>query len=423
MIYTTYAMIDDGSGDNAGLITQLEGLTGNRVAYGVNTPISYTDIVNTCGTSVALALIPYAVQDYVATAQLIGVEMVKSQVDIWNSIFPDDSRPNDLLYYLELVISGQNTVLPNRTDYCGNDLGGSTLIPDSQLQDIIDNLGVKIDGLDYTGHFTSYVLYIANDTGPINAATLASWRSVGGNPPSVTITDDDVANPIIDRSQSLITGMTGYIERPIATAIAMDQYMSDVFTYDESQSPYYYKVTYHRADDFETATGLSSYENMAAKWFYLALRLATLQVIGGTGVNLAAIYTYLRSARADYNNFRQQEIRPLLTSINQMRTGLSPLADTGDEGLDTAGQVVEDAGLNRRAELLRDPVYVAQFDTNASGSLNTTERIALENAVNAEMRIAREAAVTTYVASYQAQFDAFSGSSDTLGNIVILYTA
>lgn len=420
-MFTTYGMIDDGTGDNSGLLAQLEGLTGNRVAYGQNTPIYFPDIVSGCGPQTAISCLPYAVQEYIPTAQVIGVEMVKLYNDIWRAIFPDDSRPFDLLYYLELIISGQNTVIPNRVDYCGNDLGGATLITNNQLQDILDNLQAKMDALDYTGHFTRFTFYIANDTGPINAETLASWRSVGGNPSSVTITDDDVANPVVDRSQSLITGVHGlYVERSIASAIEIDQYVNDTFDYDEGQSPYYYRVTFQRP--YSTEAGLYDYANTAAQWFFLALKTATKQVMNETGVNLSSVYTYLRNARVDYNNFQQQTIRPLLTSVNQMSNGLVPVESTGNAALDAAGQFVRDAGLNRRAQLLRDPVYVDQFDTNLTGSISAVERVAMENDVKTEMQTARRDAAQSFMAGFQAQFDTYSANVDDLGAIIILYT-
>lgn len=418
-MYTTYSQLDDGSGDNNALLAQVEALTGSRITYGYSTPIQFPDIVNTCGPVTAISCLPYAVQDSNATAQVIGVEMCKLYLDIWNGVFPDDSRPFDLLYFLELIISGQNTILPNRVDYCGRDLGGATLITDNQLNDIIINLQTKIDGLNYIGHFTSYVIYIGNP-GPVTPVQLATWRGVGGDPPLVTITDDDVAHPIVDNSQGAIIRVHGiYVERTIAAAIAADQYVSDTFDYDASLSTFYYKTTYHS----QAATDqLYDYANTAARWFFLALKTAAEQVINDAGVNLNTIYSYLRNARLDYNNFRQQQIRPALTAVNQLANGLIPIANSGDPALDAAGQTVINAGLVSRASLLRNATYVSHFDVDASNGISATERVTMENDIQTQMKTARQTAGAAISAQYTSQFNQYNSSTDDLAPIIVLYT-
>lgn len=420
MMYVLYATLDDGTGDNNALLAQVEILTGNRTAYGYNTPINLPDIVDVCGPQIAISCLPYAAQAYIPTAQIIGIEMVKAMNSVWSTIFPDDSRPFDLLYYLELILSDQNTVIPNRLDYCGEDLGGSVLIPDSQLEDILTNLQAKMDALDYSGDFTPFVFFMGNH-GPLTPTQLASWRSNESH----VITDESVANPIIDRSQSVITSVSGiYVERPIADAIAMDQYVNDTFNYDVAQTEYYYKTMVQRLPNtLAVENGVYGYKNTAANWYFKALRLATLQIINDTGVNLSSIYTYLRNAQADFNNYQQQLARPRLTTVNQLGNGLIPVEGSGDTDIDAAGQAVRDAGKNRRAVLLRDASYVVLFDANSSGGISAAERITMENAVSVEMRTARQAAAATYTADFKSQFDAYSGSPDNLGVIITLYTS
>lgn len=80
-----------------------------------------------------------------------------------------------------------------------------------------------------------------------------------------------------------------------------------------------------------------------------------------------------------------------------------------------------DAGLNRRAQLLRDSTYLQQFDLDFSHSLSSTELVAAEKAIQAEMLTAREAVGLSLYNAVNAQFIAADSITDTLAAVLRPY--
>jgi hypothetical protein len=400
MVSTTYELLDDGTTENENTyrLTQIESITGNRYAYGYSTPINLTDIINQVGTVTGLDCLPYAVEDVNLITQILGVVLCEQYVFIWNSIRPDDSRVPTLLGWMDIILSGENVAGTPRVDYCGRDLTGPALIPDNQILDELTLVETDVDALSLVGSNTLYTLVIQNN-GPLTDEQLASFTDS-------RLVSIDRDNPYIDPAQSTATSLPGYVPKTIAEAMAQDSYINDAVAYSGANGSHFYTITYRPTQ----GSTVPNFANLAVQRYFDAVKLAVNQVRFSTAFSLGDIYTQLRSAKAYYNNWQQQNLQPSLTQAGQAYLGRVP-----------STQAIKEAGINARVNALRDFAFVSSFDVDADGILSAAERLAMENSLFSVMVPAREAVATSIIAALRTQFDAFSSNVDDLTPTIVAY--
>lgn len=407
MIQTTYRLLIDDDTDPR-FTQQIEALTGAKEVYGFDTPINLTTILDGCGLETALTAFFRATVDVSALAQVIAINWVSAHLYAYQAALPNDTRPFDLMYYLTLFLQTDGTV-PPRVDYCGNDLGGVGLIPANQLEDLENNIQATIDALDLSRAQTVYTMLILNN-GPLTDVQAAS--ALGGNVISIS----RVA--VVDNAKQVPLSMPGYVEQPITAAITAnpDAFLTQPITYTPD-SPFYYIIKYQNQS---TDTQLVNFTNRAGQEIGQAAIYASQQVREGSGDLLTLIYNQIRVGVSDYNTGQRILLKPQLARYNQWTTGM-PSVGSGIPEWDTDGQAVQDVGLNIRAQLLRDPAFLATFDTDGSGGLSAAERIVCEKSIQARMLLARNAAAQTLYDAVNAKFQALAGVTDTLSAIFRTY--
>lgn len=410
MIQTNYSLLVTPDSD-PNFLQQIESITGSKESYGFNTPINVVDVLDRLGLEPALNCLFYATTDIVALSQVIAIAWVQAHLYAYVAALPNDSRPSDLMYYLELYLQSGN-VTP-RFDYCGRDLTGPGLIPLTQLTDLETTIQATVDALPTLQQTTSYTIMVFN-AGPLTDTQYAN--AVGGN-----IVSLDRAHPINDPAIQIPTGTIGYTEQPFSALTSNpDVFVNVNFTYDPA-SRIYYAAQWKNINVNGTGTSIiPAFGNLAAQGIGTAAVLASRQVTEGVGFYLSQICNAIRVAIANYNQQQLTLLGPKRSRYQQFSAGI-PAVGSGNAGWDADGQAVMDAGLNRRAQLLRDSTYLQQFDLDFSHSLSSTELVAAEKAIQAEMLTAREAVGLSLYNAVNAQFIAADSITDTLAAVLRPY--
>jgi hypothetical protein len=410
MIQTTYnLLIDDDTDSN--FIQQMESITGAKEVYGLDTPINLIDVLDNLGLEPTMTCFYRSTTDNTELSKVIGIAWVNAHNYAYAATLPDDSRVNDIMYYCSLYL--QEGAITPRVDYCGNDLTGPGLIPLSQITDLAASILATISALPLIQQATSYLMLIAN-TGPMTDAQYNSYLN-GGQVIAINRT------PIIDPAIQVPNGTTGYTEQSIsALSSNPDVFVNVNFTYT-SDSTYYYLATWQNQSTNGSGTSIiPAYGNRSAYEIGQAAIYASQQITDDTGFLLAQICNQIRVAIADYNQQQLSLLAPKRSRYQQFASGI-PATGSGIAEWDADGQTVMDAGLNKRAELLRDPAFLATFDTDFSGSLSSAELVNAEKAVQAEMLTARKAAGQALYDAVNAQFVALDTITDTLAAVMRPY--
>lgn len=410
MIQTNYSLLVTPDSD-PNFIQQLESITGAKESYGFNTPINVVAVLDALGLEPALTCLFYATTDIIALSQVVAIAWVQAHLYAYSAALPDDSRPSDLMYYLELYLQSGN-VTP-RFDYCGRDLTGPGLIPISQLTDLETVIQATVNALPTLQQATTYTIMVFN-AGPLTDVQYANM--VGGDIIAV-----DRNHPINDPAIQIPTGTTGYTEQPFtAMSSNPDVFVNATFTYDPNSRVYYAARWKNQSVNGSGTSIIPAFGNLAAQGIGTAAVLTSRQVTEGVGYYLSQICNAIRVAIANYNQQQLTILGPKRSRYQQFAAGI-PAVGSGNAGWDADGQTVMDAGLNRRAALLRDSVYLQQFDLDFSHSLSSTELVAAEKAIQAEMLTAREAVGQSLFNAVNAQFIAADSITDTLAAVLRPY--
>lgn len=410
MITTTFNLLSTADVD-LNFIQRLEGVFGSQSAYGTDTPIPVYQVLDALGLEPAITCFLSAQQDILDISKLIGIAWVNAHSYAYTAALPGDTQVSDLMYFCGLFL--QEGTAPPRFDYCGKDLTGPGLIPVSMITDVAATIQVKINTLPTVQQATIYTLVIQT-TGII---TDAQYNSMFGG---LLIALNRPA-PINDPALQIPTGTVGYTEQPIsAIASNPDVFVNVTFQY-ASTSPVYYTAEFqNQSVNGSGNTNIAAYGNRAAVEIGNAAILASQQVTNNIGFFISQIASQIRVGIADYNQQQLSTLAPKRSRYQQFATG-EPAIGSGIAAWDADGQTVMDAGLNRRAQLLRDQTYMAQFDTDFSGSLSAAELVAAEKAIQAEMLTARKAVGLALYNAVNAQFLAANTISDTLAAVMRPY--
>lgn len=403
MIQTTYTLLNSADVD-PNFLQQIQSITGSQSSYGYDTPINVVDVLDALGLEPALTCFIYATTDTTALSQVIGIAWVRAHLYAYLAALPNDARVGDLMYYLDLYL--QSGVVTPRFDYCGRDLTGPGLIPLSQLTDLETAIQATVDALPTLQQTTTYTLLVFN-SGPLTDLQYAN--ALGGN-----IISLDRDNPVNDPAIQVPAGTTGYTEQPIsAIGSNPDVFVNAQFTYDPTSKVYYSAKWKNENVDGSGQSIIAAFGNLAAQGIGSAAVLASRQVTEGVAHYLSQICNAIRVAITNYNSQQLTVLGPKRSRYRQFADGI-PATGSGIPEWDTDGQTVMDAGLNRRAELLRDQTYLAQFDTDFSLSLSSTELVAAEHAIQAEMLTTRKAVGLALYNVVNAQVLSADTITDTL---------
>jgi len=409
-IYTNYTLLTADEDYDTLMIQQIEGFTGAKEIYGFGTPINLVDILDNCGPEITLNCFANATTDTSELGKVIAIEWVKAHVYAYALALPGDSRPFDLMYYLELFLAGENDQIPERLDYCGNNLSGSGLITTNQLEDVENNIQAAIDALSLDRDETIYTMVVQNN-GQMTEEQYAA--QLGGNIISI-----DRGNEINDPAWAIPNGTPGYIEQNTATILASnpDYFLQTEFSYDAA-SPYFYVIRYQQQGGGNV---LVNFAKRGAQSIGEAAIFTSQQVREDTASLLPTIFNAVRSGVEDYNAAQRVNLKPKLTRYQQFANGL-PAINSGVPEWELDGQAVYDAGTNVRAALLRDASFLATFDVDSSGTLNAAERLAAELGLQDAVLNARRAAGQALYDDVFALFQSFTGTTDTLVSIFRTY--
>lgn len=407
MIQTTYNLLIDSDTD-PNFISQMESVTGARQAYGLNTPINVSTVLDALGLEAALTCFYRSTTDNAELSKVIGLAWVNAHVYAYNAVFPSDSRVSDLMYYCSLFLQSGPT--PPRFDYCGRDLTGPGLIPLSTITDLAAAIQATVNGLPTTQGATVYQVIIFN-SGPLTDQQYAN--ALGNN-----IIALDRNHPINDPAIQTPTGTVGYTEQPIANITTNpDVFVNAQFTYDPASRVYYVASWQNQSTGGTGTHTIPAFGNQAALGLGTAAVFASQQVSSNSGFLLAQICNQIRVGINSYNSQQLTLLAPKRTLYQQMANGM-PVANTGNPTFDADAQTVLNAGLNRRAALLRDQTYLTQFDTDFSHSLSSAELVNAEKAIQVEMITARKLVAQALYDAVNAQFLALDTVTDTLAAVM-----
>lgn len=418
MITVTYRQLIPMDTDYPGVSSQIEGFTGARQAYGLDTPINVLDIIDNVSLTVGLRVLSYA--DAQVVCEHIAIACLRGNMDPW---FAGDIRLTNFLDGVETYLNTKDNPVTPKLDSCGDPVPGFYgVIPLSQLTDALVAMKGTSDALDLNAGAVSNFSYWLSQATPYTLAQIVYFQeqaALGG--PALDLTGVNVLDPVT----VLARPIPGYVTQPLPDALLAnpDALSNDVATFDvqgppDAQTSYSYGLLFHLPINTSDALPVS-YLNTAIQM--LVARLAALLTMITEDVNLlSSIVIATQTYMAQYAAEQRLNLGAMIARLNELSlTGLYPFP-TNDSNTAADEQAINNAGLNTRNTLLHDTRYITTF-SNSGVTLTGAERAALENAVRAQMKTARKSTATGLLATRQAQYDALAGlSSDA--RIVSLIT-
>lgn len=406
MVTVTYRQLIPMDADYPGVSSQIEGFTGARQAYGLDTPINVLDILDNVGLSIGLRALTYA--DASAVCSHIAIAILRGNTDPW---FAGDTRLTNFLDAVETYLMTKDAPVTPKLDSCGDPVPGFYgVIPLSQLTDALAAITVSANALDLNaGTVYSYSSWILQPA-PFSPARIAYFQEqalAGGY--VIDLTSVNTLDPVSVSAQPL----PGYVTQNITDALLAnpDTYAAESATFDvqgpvDAQTSYSYGLL-QRVPINQSDAPPVSYLNTAIQM--LVARLTPLLIMITEDVNLLpSIVSATQTYMAQYATEQRLSQGPVLSRLTELQiTGLFPLP-TNDPNTAADEQAIINAGLNERSALLHDAAYLASF-SNDGVMLTGTERAALENGVRAQMKSARLAAAASAYANVQARYDALTG--------------
>ena len=426
MVTVTYRQLNPMDTDYPGVTTRIEAYTGSRQSYGLDMPINVLDIIDNVGLDDGILTLDYAVSNTLPLCQILAIECLRASMIPWETIFPGDSRLRDFLHDAELYLETKDTPGTPKVDYCGDEIPGFYgTIPVNQLTDQYNSIKASSDALSLVGTFYMNSSWLTSG-GPFSQAAIEYLENSATGRWTIDLQDRNS----VDYVTIPATALTGYTTQNINSILATDPdyYFKESAQFDVQIVPSYthYGIIFHRILNgiFVSATldEQISYEHLAVQM--LVDQLAQLFMMLVYDVNLLpSIIVGIKSYMLQYETELRLKLGASMPRLQALKTDGSFANKTHDPTVDAAEQTILNAGLNRRAELLRNPIYVRTFDTNLSGTLTAAERAALENGVRAEMKIAREGAANTLFNAAEVEYNALTqlSSNQRLIDIITPY--
>lgn len=410
MVQTTFRLLGaDQSDTDPTLIALVEGVTGAWGVYGLDTPINVLNILDKAGLETAITCFYASLTDNRDLAKNIGIALAQGHLYAYLNALPNDTRLFDLLYYCSLYLQTVGVGVTPRTNYCGDPVGSSGPVSLAQIIDVASRIQTTINGLNLVGIIPIYTMMISSN-GPFSDASFAT--AIGNQIISILR-----GSPINDPANQIPTGLAGYTPTPLSQLSSNpDAFLTNNINYDPF-SPVFYvaKIQYQNPNIVPV-----NYTNRAALGIGTAAIMASQQVSQNNGMMLNLICNQIKSAITDYDATNRQTLDPQLTYYQQLARGV-PAGTTGIAQWDIDGKAVMDAGLNRRAQLLRNQTYMSQFDTSGTGTLNAADRITAEKAIQKEMLSTRIATATPLYNAVFTSYLAFTVQTDQVSSILRTY--
>lgn len=380
-LYTTYNKIMNGLEFNPDqYLKWLEDrITGNRMTYGLDTPIYLVDILDKSGLHDALIMMDYCVQDTVALRKIMAIEIARGHQAPWiqYTALKDQGKLENLLIFAERYMDSQHTDT-TRYDYCGDPIPGSGDITSDHIESLIAEIKAVYDAMSYEG-------------APL---PLYTWTPVGSTPRTGGGTFFSYL-PEYDQDwfhTSLSINNVGFVGNKDITHVLKndpDTFYKDSLEYDAGP-PYYLQrvIIWPSGRDFKNHTAYAArYAAMAA---IAAARLATKGMGSVDSVALYCQRAYTSWGSALYRTVTQARMR-----LSELSSLLMPIP-AFPEG--SPIRAIEEDIINqvqvRRAELLRDEDFIRQFDTNYDNQISPAEFLGMEKAVRADIEnVAKEIAL------------------------------
>lgn len=403
MVAVTYRQLIPMDTDYPGVSSQIEGFTGARQVYGLDTPINVLDIIDNVSLAVGLHALTYA--DVPIVCAHIAIACLRGNMDPW---FAGDTRLTNFLDALETYLATQDNPATPKLDSCGDPVPGFYgVIPVSQLTDALASITASSDALDLNAGVVYTYSYWRLNTVPYTLAQIAYWQEqavLGGYTVDLMNTLDAIAGPA--------RALPGYVTQSITNALLAnpDTFINDSAAFDvqgppDAQTSHSYGFLTHIPIDQSDATPVS-YLNTAIQM--LVARLAALLIMITEDVNLlSSITSATQTYMSQYSSEMRLQLGPTISRLHELSiTGVFP--NSNDPNIAAEEQLIINAGLNERSNLLHDVAYITSF-SNDGVLLTGTERSTLETAVRVQMKAARMSTAASLLAARQAQYDALAG--------------
>ena len=414
MVTVTYRQLIPMDTDYPGISSQIEGFTGARQVYGIDTPINILDIIDNVSLAVGLRALEYAGVQTVC--EFVAIACLRGNMDPW---FAGDTRLSNLLDDTEMYLNTKDTPGTPKLDSCGDPVPGFYgAIPLNTLTDELAAIKLSSDALNLlagTVYEHSYWLIQSMPYTPDQIAYQQAQAAIGGyivDLAGVNVTDpvDNVAQPI-----------PGYVTQNITSDLLLNPntFFNDSATFDaQNPSGTNYGLLIHVPINQSGAPPVS-YTNTAVQMLVDALGQLIVMITQNVNL-LSGIVSETQNYMYQYSTEQRLKLGPEISRLNEIGiTGIFPLP-TNDPNNAVDEQSIINAGLNTRNDLLHNQTYITSFSSDGL-TISASDRASMENDVRAQMKSVRLSTAQSLLAGLQAQYDALDQlSSDA--RIVSLIT-
>lgn len=386
--YTTYNSILNGMAEGSkSYVKWLENrITGNRMTYGLDTPIYLVDLLDKATLPEIATLLDYCVQNTQSIKRIIAIELVKAHLGPWLQYTNRNDKLFNLMVFSERYMDSQiDTSI--RTDYCGDPIPGS-VVNTSQVTNKITEIEAIISSWTYTAEAPSVYTWTpvgptakSNNDIPANQRDL--WQYLTG--------PDDLQKDPYGASNASIAIPSTVISGNIDTMLANDPNIffkqSELIKASKLSRETYY---YQRVQIFPRNGEVTFIDHLAESARYVARAAihAAKMALGASGC-LSTVVLLLQRSIKSYHSYSYRETNKSFLRINELGGMIMPVPAAPENTTQYPQEkLMLDAAEAKRYELLHNVAYIKSFDRDVSGSLSSSERLALEVDVRAQMKAA-----------------------------------
>jgi hypothetical protein len=410
MVTVTYRQLEPMDTDYPGVLSRIENYTGVRGIYGLDTPINVLDIIDNVGLDDGILTLNYAASDTLALCETLAIECLRGNMEPWVAVFPGDTRLTDLLTDIEAYIATKDTPDTPKKDYCGDDVPGFYgTIPVNQLTERLASMESSANALTLVQDYYVDSYWMAGG-GVWTPAAIEYWNSWGGGGRwSISTEDQNSTDYVTAEPQNL----SGYTEQNINTMLSVDPdyyFNESINEYAQAANNHniYYGVIVNRPVNGLFGSSVvdepMNYTNLAVQMLIDQLDLLIAMATNEANL-LPGIIAGIRGYMLQYETDLRLALGVIMPRLQELKNNGAFPNLTHNAALASAEQAIINAGLNKRAELLRDASYLATYDTNLSGTLSAVERTALEVGIRAAMVDARKTLAETLFEAAEATYN------------------
>jgi hypothetical protein len=405
-------------------ILAIEGIVGARESYGLETPISVRAVLDAGDLSAALVCLENSVEDTRDLRVAIALDWVRAHLEPYLAFTGGNAAVEDLLTATDRFQSDAEGTPPDaRFDYCGRPLGTGGVLPADTLLSEADRLAATLADLDDTPPSVTYYTIV-----PL------AWGIIDGQPQPtpLSVVEDRfgpvLAGPVPDAATS--TTILSYlvdnrlIEEVLADSNENYLTQSEAITQDlianyPDLEPLWVAVAVTPPNGEDLT---ENYACEAARRIGTAAAQAARMAAVGAG-SLSGVRDLIATGYALYRASRMLLFGPRLSRLYLIReTGAPPIGYVpGRHDNDAVDTAIWQAEQSERASALTDETYIRTFDVSVNGRLNRDERDALELAVRARMKAARQSAAAALHVTESAARDAALALTPDFETILRLY--